>query len=478
MPDSISSNATPRELPGVNELIRLQELSDLGDSVPPKQLTNWARAAIESIRLRLLAGEAIRADDLNRLLVDRVRSSARDSCGETIRHVINATGVLLHTNLGRAPLAESVAKRIQSATAYCNVELNLETGRRSKRGASVAAALADLTGAEDAVVVNNCAAATILVLHAVAAGREVIISRGQLVEIGGGFRLPDVFHAAGVTLREVGTTNRTYLRDYENAITDKTGAIIRVHRGNFEQTGFVTQPSLKELLECDRSDEIPVIDDVGSGNLFDREELEVDEPDVRQSVSAGSDLVLFSGDKLFGGPQCGIVVGKKRWIDVLRKSPMMRAMRIDKITLAALQATVEIHLSGNVWEELPFLRMLARDSESLRGDCESLLSRLEKAIPPGRFSLSVVPCQSQIGGGSMPGVRLDSVALSISGEGLDDLAAKLRAGDPAIQPRLSDGQLLLDLRTVLPGEHTALVDQLSRALKETSNAGLDTGTDS
>ncbi len=324
--------------------------------------------------------------------------------------VINATGVVLHTNLGRAPLAERAVRRIQEAAGYVNVEMNLETGKRNSRGERAVDLLCLLTGAEDAVIVNNCAAATMMTLQVMAAGREVVVSRGQLVEIGGGYRLPEVFEVSGARLREVGTTNRTYLHDYENVISDQTAAIIRVHRSNFSLSGFVTEPSSAELAELCRRRSVPLIDDLGSGCIQDLAEFGLVEPTVSASVSAGADVVLMSGDKLFGGPQSGIILGRRQWISAMRKSPLMRALRADKLILAALEATLEVHLSQNGSAELPLMEMLTRQSSQIRSSCERVVSLVRT---PESISLEIEACESEVGGGSIPGSRLPSFAEQI-----------------------------------------------------------------
>jgi len=341
----------------------------------------------------------------------------------------------------------------------------LQSGRRSKRGQRVSQLLAQLAGSQDALVVNNCAAATMLVLRGVAAAREVIVSRSQLVEIGGGFRLPDVFQAAGVVLREVGTTNRTYLRDYEAAIGEQTGAIIRVHRSNFQLTGFVTEPTIDEMVAIRRPSDVPVIDDLGSGCFEDLSALVGHhEPTVPASVQAGADLTLFSGDKLFGGPQCGIIVGANRWIDQLRNSPMMRAMRADKLTLAALEATTEIHLAGNAHAELPILIMLSTGAGEIQARCAQLRDQIGDRVAD-RCQVDVVACESQVGGGSIPGAVIASYGLKIGGPHADRLAKWLRNGSPAVQGRVTDDCLLLDLRTVAKDELETLASRLRDALQ-------------
>lgn len=455
-----------RNIPSVDEVLRSEVLAGLDPAPPRRRLTQWVRVAVERCRKRILNDEEFSAADLMSVIVDHVGGLYEFDLGESIRHVINATGVVLHTNLGRAPLADAAIDRMADAARYANVELNLHSGRRSKRGERVAGLVAQLVEAEDALVVNNCAAATMLVLQGIAQQREVIVSRGQLVEIGGGFRLPDVFRAAGVVLREVGTTNRTYLRDYEAVLGEQTGAIIRVHRSNFQLSGFVTEPSIEEMVTIERPADVPVIDDLGSGCIEDLSSLGLHEPTAPASVAAGADLALFSGDKLFGGPQCGMIVGKSKWINQLRKNPLMRALRVDKLTLAALEATTEIHLAGNGLSEIPVLKMLAVTAEEIRARCESLAARLD-SVP----SVSVIPCQSPVGGGSVPGAELDSFALKISTPHADRLAERLRTGSPAVQGRVAEDCVILDLRTVAEAELDTLADCLRLATDDRQGEG-------
>lgn len=452
-----------RVLPSVDEVLRCAATNQMLDACPRQQVTRWIREAIDTCRTTLLSGTPMDADAAMQFVLHRVRERSRAELGESLQHVINATGILLHTNLGRSPLAAAAMDKIQHAAAYTNVELNLDTGKRSQRGERVTRLLCELTGSEAAVVVNNCAAATMLVLQALSFQKEVVISRGQLVEIGGGFRLPDVFAAAGVKLREIGTTNRTYLADYEAALSEETGAIIRVHRSNFQQVGFVTEPTIRELVSITRSRHVPVIDDIGSGCIHDLSAFGLREATVKESVTAGADVILFSGDKLFGGPQCGIILGGTEWIRKIRQSPMMRAVRVDKLTLAALEATTEIHLSGQAADEIPFLRMVSRDAASIRSQCQTVANGLSTTS----LDISVVPCESQVGGGSIPGSSLRSFGLRISGEGIERLSHRLRTGRPAVIGRLSDDCLILDLRTVAEHETETLAAQLNAAAQST-----------
>ena len=450
-----------RNLPAVDEVLRHAEIVRLPQH-GSRQLTAWVRTAVDACRQRVLAGEDFEPQAATDWIVALVTQQAAEDDGQRLQHVINATGVLLHTNLGRAPLARRARERIQEASCYANVELNLATGKRSKRGERVCQLIAELVGAEAALVVNNCAAATMLVLQATASQREVIVSRGQLVEIGGGFRLPEVFAAAGVRLREVGTTNRTYVRDYESAAGPETGAVIRVHRSNFRQSGFVTEPTIAELVHCRRPEGVPVIDDVGSGCLYDFSAAGLDEPNVIDSLAAGADVTLFSGDKLFGGPQCGIVVGRQPWIDSMRVSPMMRAVRVDKLTLAALEATVEIHLAGNALSELPVLAMLTQDVSLVHEHCETALEQLGQAAA----QVKLTSCESQIGGGAMPEAALPSFGLQVETDRAEALARQLRTGSPAVQARVVDERLLLDFRTVMADEIQPLVARLTTLLRK------------
>jgi L-seryl-tRNA(Ser) seleniumtransferase len=450
-----------RSLPSVDEVLRSELISDLRQQHSHQRLAAWVRTAIERSRQQILQGASNKCEhDILKSVLDHVRHQEQLDADQTIQRVINATGIALHTNLGRAPLAERAIERLHEATRYTNVELDLASGRRSKRGQRVCQLLAELCGAEDAVVVNNCAAATILVLQTICAGKEVIVSRGQLVEIGGGFRLPDVFRSAGVILREVGTTNRTYLRDYEVAISDRTGAIIRVHRSNFHLIGFVTEPTIDELVAARRPQGLPVIDDLGSGAIEDLSHLGLNEPTVLASVNSGADLTLFSGDKLFGGPQAGIIVGRATWIEQLRKSPLMRALRVDKITLAALEATTEIHLSGKAFEEIPILKTLAIAAAEVERRCHQVQDQIADLC-----QCSVVASEAQVGGGSVPGAIVASFAVKVLGRNVDGLARLLRRGSPAVQARVNDDCLLLDLRTVASEETDTLVALLRTALQ-------------
>lgn len=450
-----------RNLPSVDEMLRNEELSSLSIVYPRQQITDWIRSSIDACRQKILDGGEMDGDAAFAfVLTSTIRQSTVEN-GRRQQPVINATGILLHTNLGRAPLAARAIARMQQSAGYANVEMNLHTGKRNKRGERICELMRQLTGAEDAAIVNNCAAATMLVLQAMAAGKEVIVSRGQLVEIGGGYRLPEVFAASGAILKEVGTTNRTYLRDYDNAISENTGAIIRVHRSNFYQGGFVTEPDITDLVSLGKERDIPVIDDLGSGCIQNLTRFGLKEPTVADSVSAGADVSLFSGDKLFGGPQAGIIIGRRNWIEKFRANPMMRALRVDKVTLAAIEATAEIHLSGNAETELPLLRMLSRTADSIREACENIIQRLNISARP---TVTVAECTSEIGGGSVPGSQIASYGIRVTGINSDALTEKLRGSSPAILGRIQDDSVLLDLRTIDETQLDDFAVNLSAAL--------------
>ena len=456
-----------RSLPSVDALLKSKRMSDLLIVYPRQTVVMWIRKVLDHARAEIASTTDSQAAPSQESLLERVNEFERIFRGSKLRSVINATGIVLHTNLGRAPLGKRAIERVVSAATVTNVELNLESGRRNHRGEHSVELLRQLTDTQDAVLVNNCAAATMMVLQTFAATREVIISRGQLVEIGGGFRLPDVFRAAGVHLREVGTTNRTYVKDYETAINDQTAAIMRVHHSNYRLTGFVTEPEVAELVSIERPETVPVIDDLGSGwigasskadRTTDAWRAKIKEPSIKDSVAAGADLTLFSGDKLLGGPQCGIIVGKSKWIEELRKSPLMRAMRLDKLVLAALEATLEIHLEQTACSELPVWQMIARSEEEIRLNCEALRRQLEIHLP-----IQTVKCKSQVGGGASPDESINSYGLKIRTQKPDQFTKELRVGDPAVLARIAEDSVLLDFRTVAEDQIEELGTCIRRA---------------
>ncbi|MDG2130560.1 MAG: L-seryl-tRNA(Sec) selenium transferase [Fuerstiella sp.] len=450
-----------RSLPAVDHVLRHPLLLSVTTVFPRQQIVAWIRQSVDACRAAILAGEELDAKAATDFVVHQVLKFSQIEDGRRQQPVINATGILLHTNLGRAPLAARAVERMKESSGYANVEMNLQTGKRNKRGERVCELLRQLTGAEDAAVVNNCAAATMLVLQTLAAGKEVIVSRGQLVEIGGGFRLPEVFSASGAMLTEIGTTNRTYLGDYQDAITENTGAIIRVHRSNFFQGGFVTEPDIADLVALGLERNVPVVDDVGSGCMQDLTTFGLREPTVPDSVAAGADLTLFSGDKLFGGPQAGIIVGKSQWIEALRQNPMMRALRVDKMTLAAVEATAEIHMAGTTSDEIPLTQMMSRTTDELRRNSETLRNCMSV---PEQFVVETVECISEVGGGSVPGSQIPGYGLRITGHAIQEVAIQLRCGKPAVLCRINDDAVLLDIRTVNADQLEILAERLSSAL--------------
>lgn len=384
----------------------------------------------------------------------------------SLRRVINATGVVLHTNLGRAPLADEALEAMRSTATYSNLEFDLDKGVRGSRYAHCVRLLCDLTGAEDALVVNNAAGALVLSMSTVGLGRGVAVSRGELVEIGGGFRIPEVVERSGASLVEVGSTNRTRADDYKEVVASgEAEAILKVHRSNFRITGFTEEASVAELVAIAAEHAIPVVYDLGSGLMLPAENIGLpEEPRAEASVSAGADAVVISGDKLLGGPQAGIIVGRAELIGRMRKNPLCRALRVDKVTLAGLEATLRLYLDPQrVLERIPTLRMLSMDGDTLKDAAETLVGVLAAA----GVSCAVVPTKGAVGGGTYPGVELDSWAVELEGpKGAQALANALRDGSPPVVGRLVDDKLRLDVRTLLPGEvdvvATRVIEAVSR----------------
>ena len=428
-----------RELPSIEELAAALE------GVPHGEAVRAARAAVAARRAELLAGEDAGERDLVADALRLVRPS--------LRRVINATGVIVHTNLGRAPLPKQALAAIEEAAAgYSTLEYDTETGARGSRHSHVDALLTDLTGAEAGMVVNNCASAVLLAAAALAAGRELVVSRGQLVEIGGSFRIPDVIAQSGATLREVGTTNRTRRRDYEQAIGPDTGAVMRAHQSNFRTLGFVEEVEIEELCELALARGVPVIDDVGSGALAERLPELADEPPVKRSVAAGVAVTCFSGDKLLGGPQAGLMVGTREAVDRCRAHPLARAVRIDKLSLAALEATLKLYLEpAAALREVPVLRMLAAGEEELQRRASLMVDLVGDAA-------RVIVASAKVGGGALPLLELEGPVCAVDpgGVGLDELARRLRSSSPPVVARAREGWLLLDPRTLLDDDEARL----------------------
>lgn len=450
-----------RNLPSVSQLLEAEPLKRLVDRVNHQVVANGVRSFLDNVRTQMSAT----AEDFNvptpgemaQKIADWLTSERKPN----LRKVINGTGIILHTGLGRAPLAKVAIDAVADlADGYCSVEIDLESGDRGQRIKAVERLLCELTGCEAATIVNNNAAATMIALSAMAKGKEVIVSRGQLIEIGGSYRLPNVMECSGAKLREVGTTNKTRISDYEEAINEETGALMLVHPSNYAVVGFTETPGIKDLVKIGREKGIPVIDDVGSGALLDFGRFGLnDEPMVADSIAAGSDLILFSGDKLVGGPQCGIIIGKKKYVSRILKNPLMRAMRVGKMTLAALAKTLEIYLQPEKAEqEIPILRMLSTSIENLELRANKLCGQLGHL--PFIKSISSVVSEAMLGGGSLPAQTTESRALEIVPQGMtaDELAAKLRACSPSIMGRINKDMLYLDLRTVQPQDEIGLVE--------------------
>jgi len=432
-----------RRLPGVDRLLATEPLATAGAEHGHNLAVEAARAALADARERVAAGAA--APSPGELAEDAAARVALTARG-TLYPVINATGVIIHTNLGRAPLSWAARQAMDAVAAgYSNLEYDLDAGERGSRYLHAEQLLCRLTGAEAALAVNNNAGAVFLALSALAQGREVVISRGQLVEIGGGFRIPDVLRQSGARLVEVGTTNRTHLQDFEEVIGPETALLLRVHSSNFKQIGFTATVSLAEMVALARETSLSVVDDLGSGTLLDTARYGLaPEPMVQESVSAGAGLVTFSGDKLLGGPQAGLIVGRADVVAKLRHHPLARALRVDKSTLAALQATLLHYLRGEAEREIPVWRMIATPLDELAMRAAELAARLCAAGLPA----TVVPATSTVGGGSLPGETLPTRAVAIAADAADALAAALRRGDPPVVGRILEERLLLDLRTV------------------------------
>lgn len=464
--DEDERRARLRRLPSVDRLLRDPRVEGLAETFGHEAATEASRWALERARETILAGgEEPTIVDIIEAAIGRTRAVWQPS----LARVINATGVIIHTNLGRAPLsAEALAAVEAVALGYSNLEYDLEVGERGSRHAHASAVLARLTGAEAAMVVNNNASAVLLALTALAKDAEVVVSRGQAVEIGGGFRIPDVLRQSGARLVEVGTTNRTYLDDYERAIGPETALLLRVHSSNFRVIGFVHEVSVADLVSLGQQRGLPVLDDLGSGALLETARYGLaHEPMPQESVAAGAAVVCFSGDKLLGGPQAGLIVGKKEHVERLRRHPVARAVRVDKMTLAALQVTLLHYARGEAQSKVPVWQMIGANE----GDLERRVERWLEALRPIGVGGSVAISEATVGGGSLPGETLRSRALALTeqdlaavGLSLEQALSKLRVGRPAVVARAERGALLLDARTVLPGEDQDLLAALRAAL--------------
>ncbi|MCP4775389.1 MAG: L-seryl-tRNA(Sec) selenium transferase [Planctomycetaceae bacterium] len=458
-----------RKLPSVNQLLESPQLKQMVETVNHSVVVDGVRSFLDDLREQVSTESGEVSIPTPSEIADKIANWLKTEEKPYLRPVINGTGIILHTGLGRAPLAKSAIESVQSISeGYASVEVDVRTGERGQRIKSVEKLLCELTGAEAAAVVNNNAAATMLALSAMAAGQEVIVSRGQLIEIGGSYRLPDVMECSGAKLREVGTTNKTHLFDYQRAINEETGALLKVHPSNFEVVGFTKTVSTKEMVTLAAEHGLPVIDDVGSGALIDFSEFGLmDEPVVSQSIKDGADVVLFSGDKLIGGPQCGIIIGKKKYIDTILSNPLMRAMRVDKMTLAALSATLRIYRDEDrARTEIPILRMLSMPKENLKLRAEKVVAQLSHLAE--LETCEAVEADSMLGGGSLPTQKLSTwcVALTPKTHSVDSLSAGLRNSEPSVIGRVQKERYYLDMRTVQPSQDAGLVEAVEAFLNE------------
>ncbi|MFO0876628.1 MAG: L-seryl-tRNA(Sec) selenium transferase [Gemmataceae bacterium] len=457
-----------RNLPSVGEVLTTATLRALEGLYPAPLMAETVRSEIAELRKRLGKGMTVDGELVAESIAQRAAARLGVELQPRLRPVINATGIVLHTNLGRAPIAPEAAEAArQAAAGYLNLELDLETGKRSSRQVAVRNWLCRLTGAESATVVNNNAAATVIVLRAIAMGREVVISRGQLIEIGGSFRIPEIMAVSGAILREVGTTNITRLSDFERAIGQNTGALLQVHSSNYRVSGFTQSVALPDLVSLGRKQGIPVIDDIGSGALVDFTQFGFQgEPVASKSVAAGADLVLFSGDKLLGGPQAGIIIGKKEWIQKIEKDPLMRAFRLDKMTLAALETTLRLYLnSTKVLQSIPVLRLLSLPLADLQQQAQTLAARLARL--PGITEAVAERTDAYVGGGSLPDQAMPTWVVKLRASHIteEQLSYRLRTGRWAVLARAQEGRLILDLRTIFPEQVEPLIALLGEAMQ-------------
>jgi L-seryl-tRNA(Ser) seleniumtransferase len=451
-------------IPSVDRLLASDEVLPLVERHGRLRVVEALRTAIQEVRGRVAEGGSAAGIEEAGLYAALADAWIRAEDVPSLRRVINATGVVLHTNLGRAPLAEAALNAMRLAgAAYSNLELDLETGARGSRHVHCVALLQELTEAEDALVVNNAAGALMLAVNTLGLGRGVAVSRGELVEIGGGFRIPEVLERAGVELVEVGSTNRTRIADYERGI-DEMGAVavLKVHRSNFRMTGFTEDVGVEALAGLTRQRSVPLIHDLGSGLMLDPSSLGLpDEPTAKESIHGGADVVVVSGDKLLGGPQAGIVVGSHAVVSRMRRNPLCRALRVDKVTLAGLEATLRLYRDPDeARRRIPTLRMLTSKPDALRRRAEEIVRRLEAL---GLAAVTVETCGA-VGGGTFPEVELASWAVELDApDGADDLARRLRDGDPPVMGRIVDDRLRLDVRTLLPWQDDDLVSAISAA---------------
>jgi L-seryl-tRNA(Ser) seleniumtransferase len=466
------NNELLRKIPSLDSLLREQAVEKLIEDHGRDVVAAEGRAELDAARTAIAAAEDTGAPLpglSTEAFVARLNERLAKRAAPSLAPAVNATGIIMHSGLGRAVLPDAALSALAAVAAgYSTLALDPETGKRVSRDRHVEGLLRELTGAEAATAANNNAAATVLILNTLARGRDVVVSRGQLVEIGGSFRMPDVMTTSGAVLREVGTTNKTHLRDYEAAVTESTGAILRVHHSNYRIVGFAEEPGIEELAALGRARGVPVVDDLGSGALVDLSPYGLaPEPMVQASVRAGADVVCFSGDKLIGGPQCGLIVGQAAWIQKIKKNPLARAFRCGKLSIAALEATLRLFLAPEkLAERHPIYRMLALTPDDLGRRAKKLAAALRRSLPAS-VALSVEDGASQVGSGAVPVETLPTKVLSVRSPALsaEDLARRLRLLAPPIYARIHKDAVLFDFRTIQPGEEAIVERALNTLLK-------------
>ncbi len=455
-----------RNIPSIDKILQWQELQKYQDHIQHEHLVTILRISVDEFRQKIIAEKNLLLDDLKKSIIDNLEELSRPY----FTYAINGIGIVLHTGLGRAPFCAGIADTMHSVSvAYSRLQIDAE-GKRADRYRKISRLLNILTGAEAGIIVNNNAAATMLILNAVAKGKEAIVSRGQLIEIGGSFRIPDVMAQSGAIMREVGTTNRTHLKDYEGAINEKTGAIIRVHQSNYTITGFTKEVPLEDLVNLGKKYNIPIIDDLGSGALIDFSKYGLPkEPLVQDSVKAGADVICFSGDKLIGGPQCGIIIGKKPIIEIIKKNPLARALRCDKLTNAALEATLTLFLKdeASLIKQHTVIGILLKPLAEIKKDASKFARSLDKNFSD-KLNVEVKKDVSEIGGGSLSTEQLPTYVAAIHSKQIPigEFARKLRVYDPPIFGRVTEDSLLFDFRTILKGEEKIIIQAISLILQD------------
>ncbi len=464
MPPKGETSNRLRNIPSVDEILSLPETQSLLDKHPRRLVVSAVRQSLEKIRSRILANPSTIVDTSPTNILDSLKELLQQTGRPSLRPVINATGVVIHTNLGRSLLSDAAVEHMDIiATGYSNLEFDLTTGQRGSRYQHVEEILRHLTGAEAALVVNNNAAAVLLVLDTLAKGKEVIVSRGQLVEIGGAFRIPDIMSRSGARLVEVGTTNRTHLADYEKAINENTAFLMKVHTSNFQIVGFTAEVALSDLVALGKRYNLPVVEDLGSGSFIDLSRYGfLKEPTVQEVLKAGADIVTFSGDKLLGGPQAGILLGRDKLIRQIRENPLNRALRIDKLTLASLEQTLRLYLDeAKAVTQIPTLRLLALPFTEINKSALRLYRRLKRAATDG-LSLQVITVDSQVGGGALPLQKLPSRAVAIKPKKFSvvELEARMRSLPRPVIGRIENDQFIMDLRTIKDRDISYIVDAI------------------